>query len=199
MGAEPGEGGLSPRLFLVAPDKPVTHLAACLEQACAAGDVASLLVPASVAKALAPLAQKLGVAAISLGEPRDAAHAGCDGLQVEAETEAVAAARASLGKDRIVGAFAGTSRHAAMEAAEAGADYIAFSQSGPSLGGEPIVHWWADMMEIPCVAFDPVDADGLDTLLPQKPDFIRPSDAMWGSPEAARAIIEALTARLPRT
>jgi thiamine-phosphate pyrophosphorylase len=189
-----GDPSLTPRLFLVAPEKPLGQLAACLEQACKVGDVASLLMPASVARELAPLAHKLGVAAIAADEARDAAHAGCDGLQVDADN--VAEARKSLGKDSIIGAYAGHSRHAAMEAAEAGADYIAFSQNGPSIGGETVIHWWADMMEIPCVAFDPVDPQGLDTLLPQKPDFIRPSDAMWESPEAARTVIEALTARL---
>jgi len=194
-----GEPRLIPRLFLVAPEGDVGHLAACLEQACAAGDVASLLVPPSVAKDLAPTAQALGVAVIAAGEPRDAARAGCDGLQVDADPEAIAEARKALGKDRYIGAFAGTSRHAAMEAAEAGADYVAFNQNGPSLGGETLIHWWADMMEIPCVAFDPAEPGDLDTLLPQKPDFIRPSDAMWASPEAARAVIEALTARLHST
>jgi thiamine-phosphate pyrophosphorylase len=130
------------------------------------------------------------------GEPRDAARAGADGVQVEATTENVAEARQSAGKDRFVGAYAGASRHAAMEAAEAGADYVAFDQTGPSLGGEPIIHWWADMMEIPCVAFTPVEVDALDILLPQNPDFIRPSDAMWQGPEQARRIVTALSQRI---
>jgi thiamine-phosphate pyrophosphorylase len=123
-------------------------------------------------------------------------HAGCDGLHLEADAEAISDARKSLGKDRILGVFAGTSRHRAMEAAEAGADYVALSQNGASIGGESIIHWWADMMEIPCVAFDPVDAAGLDILLPQKPDFIRPPDAMWESPETAHSIVQSLTRRL---
>jgi len=160
------------------------------------GDVASLLVPAAMASELAPIAQDRGIAVVSDGAAPDATRAGCDGVQVEATTEAVAGARAAIGKSGIVGAFAGHSRHSAMEAAEAGADYVALSQTGPTTGGEPIVKWWADVMEIPCVAFDPVDADGLDILLPQKPDFIRPPDAMWDSPEAAREVIRALSQRL---
>lgn len=191
-----GEGGLTPRLFLVAPEGPAGHLAACLDEACAVGDVASLLVPATLARSLTPVAQAKGIAVVCQGEPRDAAHSGCDGVQVEAEAEAVDAARASLGKDRIVGAFAGVSRHAAMEAAESGADYVAFSQTRAAPGGEPIVQWWSAIMEIPCVAYDPVSPDDLDILLPQKPDFIRPPDTMWESPEAARAVIAALAARL---
>ena len=194
-----GAGGrrLSPRLFLVAPEgSPADHLAACIDQACAAGDVACLLLPASLAKALASVAQGRGVAVICQGEVRDALSAGCDGVQVEADTAAVADARGAVGKDRFVGAFAGVSRHAAMEAAEAGADYVAFNQTRHAPGGEPIIQWWAAMMEIPCVALDPVGPEDLDTLLPQKPDFIRPADTMWESPEAARAVVGALAARL---
>jgi thiamine-phosphate pyrophosphorylase len=158
--------------------------------------VASLLVPASLAKDVTASAQALGVAVMLAGEPRDAARSGADGVQVEANAEEVSAARQSIGKDRFVGAYAGASRHFAMEAAEAGADYIAFDQKGPSVGGEPIIRWWADMMEIPCVAFTPVEPDELDILLPQNPDFIRPSDAMWQNPEEARRIVTALMQRL---
>lgn len=155
--------------------------------------MASLLVPATVAKDVTAAAQALGVAVMVAGEARDAARSGADGVQVEATAEDVSAARQSTGKDSFVGAYAGASRHAAMEAAEAGADYIAFDQKGPSAGGEPIIHWWSDMMQIPCVAFAPVELDDLDILLPQKPDFIRPSDAMWQGPDKARRIVTALS------
>jgi thiamine-phosphate pyrophosphorylase len=158
--------------------------------------VASLLVPASAAKDVTAAAQALGVAVMVAGEPRDAARSGADGVQVEASAEEVSAARQSCGKDRFIGAYAGASRHAAMEAAEAGADYIAFDQTGASVGGEPIIHWWADMMQIPCVAFAPAELDDLDLLLPQKPDFIRPSDAMWQGADEARRIVAGLSQRL---
>ncbi len=38
--------------------------------------------------------------------------------------------RKALGADRIVGAFAGASRHKGMTLAEAGADYVAFGPVG---------------------------------------------------------------------
>ncbi len=186
-----------PRLFLVAPDLAPDRLLACLEAACAAGDVASLLIPPALAPAITRPAQALGVAVLTTGDPRTVARNGCDGIHVEGDREACSEARASVGSSRIVGALCGTSRHLAMELAEAGADYIAFSQESRARGGEPIVRWWSDMFEIPCVAFDPVEADELDTLLPQNPDFIRPSDAMWSSPEEARRIISALMAQRP--
>jgi thiamine-phosphate pyrophosphorylase len=188
----------APRLFLVAPEGPVPLLTACLEAACAAGDVASLLVPTALAKALAPVAQAKGVAVLTTGEPRDALRAGCDGLHVAAANGDLAALRQSLGKSHILGAFCAASRHLAMEAAEAGADYLALDQNGPPLGGETILQWCADFLEAPSVAFAPVEAADLDTLLPQKPDFIRPSDAMWASPEEARRVVEELMKHLPR-
>ena len=191
-----GEGGLIPRLFLVAPERGSDSLAACLKAACAAGDVASLLVSPSIAKEFVALAQSKGVAVLTSGA---APQLGADGIQVNAGAEAVATARQAVSKEKIVGAFASSSRHFAMEAAEAGADYVAFSQNGPALGGEPIVQWWSAISEIPCVAFDPTDLAALDTLLPQNPDFIRPPDAMWDGPEAARRIVSELMQRLEQT
>jgi len=181
-----------PRLFLVAPEMPAGAAMLCLKAACEAGDVASLLVPPALAGDLTPMAQALGVAVLTTGEPPDCLRHGCDGLHVDAGKADVAALRRALGKDRFIGVHAGQSRHLAMEAAEAGADYVALSQNGPSLGGEPLVKWWVEMMEIPCVAFDPVAPRDIDTLLPQKPDFIRPADAMWDSPDAARRIVGGL-------
>jgi len=187
----------APRLFLVAPERPTADVAACLAAACDAGDVASLLVPASLARELAPLAQAKGVAVLTMGDAALARRCGCDGVQVDAHAAAVAEARAALGKDAIVGVFAGVSRHAAMEAAEAGADYIAFSQHSRAVG-EPILGWWSEFFEIPCVAFDPLAEDELDTLLPQNPDFIRPGEAMWDSPADARRVVATLMERFAR-
>ncbi|MGH6908277.1 MAG: thiamine phosphate synthase [Aestuariivirga sp.] len=187
-----GESRLIPRLFLVAPEHEATHLAACLAAACAAGGVASLLLPHGFAKELTPVAQKLGVAVLTIATPYTSA----DGVHVDAS--AVAEARQAIGKNGIVGAFAGTSRHLAMEAAEAGADYVALSQNAPAISGESIIEWWATIFQIPCVAFDPVTAVELDTLLPQMPDFIRPLDAMWEGPDASRRIVSELTQRLKK-
>ncbi|MBM3519753.1 MAG: thiamine phosphate synthase, partial [Alphaproteobacteria bacterium] len=107
--------------------------------------------------------------------------------------------RQALGRGLILGVAAHASRHFAMEAAETGADYVALSQSGPSLGGEPILGWWSALFEIPCVAFEPASAADLDILLPQNPDFIRPPDAMWESADEARRVVAAITERMPRS
>jgi thiamine-phosphate pyrophosphorylase len=187
---------LIPRLFLVAPQNSAADLRLCIDAACAEGDVASIVLPPELAKTLTRNIQTKGVAVLTTGDPRNAARFGCDGLHIEASRQAYDDARSSAGKDRIVGAYCETSRHLAMEMAEAGADYIAFSQNARAVGGEPIIAWWSSLFETPCVAFDPVEADALDILLPQSPDFIRPSDAMWTHPEGARRTVSLLMQRL---
>jgi thiamine-phosphate pyrophosphorylase len=181
-----------PRIFLVAPvGLSADHILACATAACAAGDAASIVVPFPALAAITTKLQSLGLAVLAAG----ATELKCDGVHLDALVDDVALARRALGKDIIIGAFCAASRHAAMQAAEDGADYIALSQNTytPS---EPIIGWWTDLFEIPSVAFDPLEADKLDILLPQKPDFIRPSDAMWASPEEARRIVSELTQRM---
>lgn len=181
-----------PRLFLVAPvGLSADQILACMTTACAVGDVASIVVASDVLQAVTSKLQSLGVAVLANG----ATQIKCDGVHFNALVDDVAEARRTLGKDIIVGAFCGTSRHAAMQAAEDGADYIALSQNTYT-PGEPIIGWWSDLFEIPCVAFDPVEAKDLDILLPQKPDFIRPSDVMWSSPDEARRIVFELMQRI---
>lgn len=181
-----------PRLFLVAPvGLSADQILACATAACAAGDAASIVVAIDVLQAVTSKLQSLGLAVLASG----ATEAKCDGVHLNALEDDVKLARQALGKESIVGAFCGGSRHVAMQAAEDGADYIALSQNVYT-PGEPIIGWWADLFEIPCVAFDPVELEKLDILLPQKPDFIRPADAMWASPEEARRIVSELTQRM---
>jgi thiamine-phosphate pyrophosphorylase len=185
-----------PRLFLVAPQNAEADPWPCIDAACAEGDVASIVLPPEQARKLTRDIQAKGVAVLVTGDPRNAARLGCDGLHIEASRQAYEEARSSAGKDRIVGAHCAASRHLAMEMAEAGADYVAFSQRAHAVGGEPIIAWWSALFETPCVAFDPVEAEALDILLPQNPDFIRPSDAMWTHPEGARRTVSTLMQRL---
>ena len=81
MVAVAGEGGLIPRLFLVAPGIVGPAVADCLRAACTAGDVASLLVPGDCPPSLVSLAQSMGVAVVAAGATRAP---GADGIQVDA-------------------------------------------------------------------------------------------------------------------
>ncbi len=182
-----------PRLFLVAPDNAPDVLA-CAKAAATAGDCASILVPATTNATNIAKLQSLGLAVIIRDcEPRMVHHLKADGIQIT-RSAPVKNLRATF-KNEMIGVFAATSRHIAMEAAETGADYIAFAQKSQT-AGEPLIGWWQDIFEIPSVAFDPVVPDDLATLLPQKPDFIRPSDSMWQSAAEAEKVVTALAAKL---
>ena len=182
-------------LFLFAPDGIAEDtLLQCAKAAVAAGDCASIVIPAqsttSLKTTVAAL-QSLGLATLLRDcETTLVLETGADGLHLSDATKLVEARK--LLNNQSLGFFAGTSRHAAMEAAEAGADYVAFAQT-KQVVGEPIIGWWQDVTQIPSVAFDPVEATALPDLVPQNPDFIRPVDSMWQSPEMATREITALT------
>jgi thiamine-phosphate pyrophosphorylase len=182
----------NPRLFLVAPpEKPGSEILACVSRAAKAGDCASILVSEGIGEESIKVLQALGLAVILRDcEPRAVHRLGADGMQLS-RSAPVKAIREILTAENI-GVFAATSRHIAMEAAEAGADYVAFAQKSHR-GEEPLIQWWQDIFEIPAVAFDPVQPADLAILLPQQPDFIRPSDAMWQSEESAEMVVKALT------
>ncbi len=184
------------KFFLFAPDGISDDaLLQCATAAVAAGECASIVVPSqsktSLKKTVAAL-QGLGLATLLRDCDVGLVHeSGADGLHLSDGARLLEARKQLINAN--LGFAAGVSRHAAMEAAEAGADYVAFAQT-MQVAGEPIIGWWHDVAQIPSVAFDPVETTMLAELLPQNPDFIRPSDAMWQSPEMATQIIAALTA-----
>jgi thiamine-phosphate pyrophosphorylase len=186
-----------PRLHLVVPITTGQHASRCFAAICAVGDVASALAPGDLIDVLMPLATERSVALLSLDERHAQA---CDGIEVTTRAD-YDHARKLLGPDKIIGGLAGVSRHVAMDLAEAGADYVAFHQARLKPHEEPIIQWWSSLFEVPCVAADPVGPDGVAQLLTQQPDFIRPSDAIWTSPEEARRIVgdlmQAIAGQLP--
>jgi thiamine-phosphate pyrophosphorylase len=168
---------------------PADRALACALAAAAEGDVASIVVPDAILSEVVRPLQEKGIAVLRAadhGETR-----GADGVHI-ADAGLVRDVRKQLGPRHILGCNGGASRHAAMQAGEDGADYVALSQSGRAVG-EPIIAWWSALFEIPCVAYDPVDPGDLDILLPQNPDFIRPLETMWDSAEEARRTVSTLS------
>ncbi|MDE2445913.1 MAG: thiamine phosphate synthase [Alphaproteobacteria bacterium] len=188
---------MSARFYLVAPAALApADILACAKAACEAGDCASIIVPESVKQEDVAALQDLGLAVFLADvEPRIVSRLKADGLHVSSMEHVIVDLRMSLPRDAMVGVNAGTSRHMAMEAAEQGADYVAFTQKAQK-EGEPLIQWWNEIAEIPSVPFDAVLLADLATLLPQRPDFIRPSDEMWQSADAATRIIKELSAKL---
>ena len=111
--------------------------------------------------------QRAGIAAIIGSDARLARTLKADGVHIpwsETVAEAYAEARDILGTRAIVGAEAGGSRHDAMELAEAGADYVGLRAG--------LVDWWAEIFQVPCVAFDAADAEQAAALTEAGADFI---------------------------
>ncbi|MEL6678795.1 MAG: thiamine phosphate synthase [Pseudomonadota bacterium] len=102
-------------------------------------------------------------------------------------------ARKVLGKDGIVGAACGTSRHAGLNAGEAGADYVAFGPMTPDprLGEEAaevdLFRWWSEMIEVPCVAEGGLNRTLVEALSPVA-DFLAVGDEIWAEDDPAGAL-----------
>jgi thiamine-phosphate pyrophosphorylase len=197
------------QLYLITPPALVPavfaeQLAAALD----AGDVACVQLRLKdvsdddirrAADVLRPVTQSRGVAFLMNDRPDLAVETGCDGVHVGQEDAPYAEARRLMGPDATVGVTCYGSRHLAMEAAEAGADYVAFGGFFPSptkIGGkfrsEPeILRWWSDVMEVPCVAIGGITPENCGTLVAAGVDFLAVISAVWGHAQGPAAGVQA--------
>ena len=124
-----------------------------------------------------------------------------DGVHLGQRDGTVREAREALGREAQIGVTCHASRHLAMEAGEAGADYVAFGSFFPS-GTKASEHrpdpellaWWQGLMEIPCVAIGGITPQNCRPLVEAGADFLAVSAAVWGGDEAeaVRAFAEVL-------
>ena len=117
---------------------------------------------------------------------------GADGVHLGQKDGTVEEAREALGREAQIGVTCHASRHLAMEAGEAGADYVAFGAYFPSTTKqsehrpEPeLVEWWAGLFEIPCVAIGGITPENCKPLIEAGADFLAVSGAVWNGDEAA--------------
>ncbi len=204
------------RLYLITPPRieDVAAFARSLELALGAGGVAALQVRIkdqpdrvieTVTEALLPAAQARGVAVIMNDRPDLAARLGCDGVHVGQEDASYAEARAAMGPDRIVGVTCHDSRHLAMEAAEQGADYVAFGAMFPTSTKDARTHaelellttWQADMYA-PCVAIGGITAENVRPVVAAGADFVAVSAGVWSHPQGPAAAVAALNAEIAK-
>lgn len=137
-------------------------------------------------KKIVPKLQEAGIAVIINDNPRIAKDLHADGVHLGQEDGDIIEARKLLGKDAIIGATCHNSKHLGMEAAEAGADYVAFGAFYPTQTKEVIHHadieilkWWQDIMEIPCVAIGGINIDNALPIINAGADFIAISSGVW--------------------
>jgi thiamine-phosphate pyrophosphorylase len=196
------------RLYLVTPEKiELTGFAEQLSAALDGGDVACLQlrlknVPDDEIKRacdkLLPIAQKHDVAFILNDRPDLAAATGCDGLHIGQEDAGYAEARAAMGPNLVVGVTCHDSRHLAMEAADAGADYVAFGAFFPTTTKpshyrpEPdLLRWWSDIMTVPVVAIGGITVENCGVLVEAGADFLAIVSAVWNCPEGPASAVKA--------
>ena len=132
----------------------------------------------------------LDVAAIVAGRADLAAQTGCDGVVIDGSGPAYRDACALLGGDAIVGIAAGASRHDAMLAAEKGASFVAL-EADPDLIG-----WWAEIVEVPCVAMAVDDAETARACAAAGADFVALRAPVWSHPDGPAAGARAAAALL---
>lgn len=153
-------------------------LAEPLQRICAERDVA-FIVNDSIA-----LAKRLGADGVHLGQD--------DGDPREA--------RQALGPGAQIGVTVHDSKHLAMEAGEAGADYVAFGAFYPTATKEvrhrpdpSILDWWSTIFEMPCVAIGGITPDNARPLIDAGADFIAVCGAVWNAPEGEAAAVRRFT------
>ncbi|MGC4251253.1 MAG: thiamine phosphate synthase [Sphingobium sp.] len=159
-------------------DHAIAQAAEPLQRLCADRKVA-FIVNDSIA-----LAKRLGADGVHLGQS--------DGDPREA--------RRVLGPSVQIGVTCHDSRHLAMEAGEAGADYVAFGAFYPTTTKETlhrpdpsILSWWTTLFELPCVAIGGITAANAAPLIAAGADFLAVSGAVWNHAEGPRAGVAAFS------
>ena len=168
---------MSCQIYLIAPDHPSDNFLYVLSKALDTIEIPCVLWPQKPQETTQDISricatvQERGVAFLLQDAPDYVADCGADGVHLT-NPDHFTAARALLGRERIIGVDCGASRHAALLSSDgdkthAGADYVAFNPqaprpifSDPALAtfeqdapqGNTLLRWWQDMMTVPCVA-----------------------------------------------
>jgi thiamine-phosphate pyrophosphorylase len=193
------------RLYLVTPRLDETaSFASGIGAALDAADVAAVLLRLADgderalinrAKAVAATVQRRDIALLIEGRSEIVARAAADGAHLTS-IEAFTAAIGALKPDCIAGAGGLRSRHDAMLAAEAGADYLLFGESDRRGGRPPFeaveeqVKWCVELLEVPCVGYA-ATADEVGPLAQAGADFVALGDWVWTHPDGAAAAVTA--------
>ena len=197
------------RLYLITPPRieDVDGFAALLETALSAGDVAclQLRLKTEAGEIDEAATREVSAAVLINDSPQLAVELGADGVHVGLDDVPVKTAREIVGKDMIVGATAKNSRHAAMQASEAGADYVAFGAffatgtKDDTVEASPdLLEIWQESMEVPCVAIGGITVENAEPLVMAGADFLAVSSGVWNHPAGAPAAVAEFNALLDR-
>jgi thiamine-phosphate pyrophosphorylase len=198
------------QLYLISPLDVGGEFPARLERALAAGPVAALQFrvkgveqheAARLAEPLQEICARHDVAFIVNDSIALAKRLKADGVHLGQDDGDVREAREELGREAQIGVTCHASAHLAMEAGEAGADYVAFGSFFPSetkasehRPNLELLSRWQEVFEIPCVAIGGITPQNCGPLVSAGADFLAVSGAIWNGDEAAavRAFTKAI-------
>ncbi len=200
------------QLYLVSPLEVGGDFPAKLEAALSAGPVAAFQFrvkgmdqheAAALAEPLQAICAAHDVAFIVNDSVSLAKRLNADGVHIGQSDGDVADARLQLGKTFQIGVTCHNSRHLAMEAAETGADYVAFGAFYPTSTKDvehvaelDTIEKWSRVMEIPCVAIGGITPENAKPIIDAGADFIAVSSAVWNHPAGPAEAVKAFNALL---
>lgn len=207
------------RLYLITPPRlgDLDAFAGAFRAALDAGDVACVqlrlkteaggVVPDDdvlfAAEALLPIARERNVAFLINDRPDLALKSGADGVHVGQQDASCRNARAILGEDATVGVTCHNSKHLALIAGEAGADYVAFGAFFPtatkdaSTRADPsLLEWWREATTLPSVAIGGVTPENCGPLVRAGADFLAVSAGVWSHPDGPAAAVRAFNSAI---
>jgi thiamine-phosphate pyrophosphorylase len=200
------------QLYLISPLNVGGDFPAKLEAALAAGPVAAFQFrvkdidqheAATLAEPLQAICVAYDVAFIVNDSVALAKRLKADGVHLGQGDGDVREARETLGRDAQIGVTCHNSRHLAMEAAEAGADYVAFGAFYPTSTKQvehvaelDTLQKWSMVTEIPCVAIGGITPDNAKPLKDAGADFLAVSSAVWDHPQGPAEAVKAFNALL---
>ena len=150
------------------------------------------------AEMLLPVCHSYETPLIMNDRPDLATITGCDGVHIGQGDTDYKTTRVIIGQDRIVGVTCKNSRHLALEAAENGAEYVAFGAFFPTttkLETTPAeletVRWWKEMTTVPSVAIGGITSKNCKPLITAGIDFLATIGGVWDHPEGEAAAVKA--------
>jgi thiamine-phosphate pyrophosphorylase len=193
------------QLYLISPPKIDANFVDALKSALSGGSVAAFQLRlkgldedaiARIAEPLQRLCADHETAFIINDSMMLAKRLGADGVHLGQDDGDPREARALLGRDAQIGVTCHNDRHLAMEAGEAGADYVAFGAFYPTetkkvnhIAGPAILSWWITLFGTPCVAIGGITPANARPLIEAGADFIAVSAAIWADPAGADAAV----------
>jgi thiamine-phosphate pyrophosphorylase len=206
-----------PRLFLIVPDDvSADENAGRVQQALAGGDVACVLFqkrhsptrPAYLQhlQTSVPICRAHDVAALVHNEAELVQATGADGLHMDGDEPTTSQLVDRLHPQSIIGRGNIDTRHAAMEAGEAGVDYIFFGSldgaEATAADNLDLSRWWSGLFQTPCVALAPSAASDVDMVFKTGSEFIGLQHGIWSAADGpgnavarANAVIDAALER----